>query len=211
MIELCFKQLYHISSILRNYEEDEDERLNKFGYISNPDKEIPLVSALARLKESAKFDVKVIINVMKTIDYDEIVKLFEKKIKNSDKFKIDFAETQADVYFMLSNNIQNYDPIHIFGSEKRKLIKSVDNFYKSNNEKGNISFHYISCSFEKYLKQIDTNIQKICRNDIKLIEFIDARTKMVNQLRKMPNTGGESVSSTWNLEKLKAQASQNSK
>ena len=98
----------------------------------NSEVEIPLVGALLGLKERS-INTRVMIVLMNSIDAKTTGRLFENAIPNSQNFKLEFAESQGELWYLLHDNVNNGDQIHIFSSERRKEPKAVEN-YRYNHE-----------------------------------------------------------------------------
>ena len=94
----------------------------------NSEVEIPLVGALLGLKERSSINTKVMIVLMNSIDARSTRRLFEDAIPNSQNFKLEFAESQGELWYLLHDNVNNGDQIHIFSSERRKEPKAVENY-----------------------------------------------------------------------------------
>ena len=126
--------LYHISSLLREKYKNEGKPFSfLFALEINSEVEIPFVDKLLGLKERSSINIRVMITLINFIDAKTTRRLFEDAIPNSQNFELEFAESQGELWYLLHDNVNNGDQIHIFSSERRKEPKAVEN-YRYNNE-----------------------------------------------------------------------------
>ena len=121
---------------------------------------------------------------MNIINIKKFKNQFSEKIKCNQKFRIDFADSQGDLWFMLSDNIKNHDPIHILSSEKLREPKSVRRYYYDNDIKNYIKFHYINSSFEDFMKTIGNKFMEIEKKAKKLFGNDENFKSLNNELQK---------------------------
>ena len=65
---------------------------------------------------------------MNSIDAKTTRELFEKEIPNSQNFKLEFAVSQGELWYLLHDNVNNGDQIYILSSERRKEPKAVEDY-----------------------------------------------------------------------------------
>ena len=82
----------------------------------------------------------------------------EKLYWNGNKIECDVANSYGDLWFLLSKNVENFDKIHLFSSEKQWIPKAVQRFLKEKKSDNSWNCHYTGSSIEGYISKVNSVI-----------------------------------------------------
>ena len=107
-----------------------------------PNEEFKLFQPIIRLLES-KINIRVIISFRYNwVSRDDMWDFLQKNFKNKQRLAWEFATSNGDLWFLLSNNVKNLNFIHIFSSEKHNIPDSVNRLLIENKVQDRIKLHY---------------------------------------------------------------------
>ena len=87
---------------------------------------VPLITSLMRFIQKTSYGVRLIFKITNVMEREIIINNINDSFKNIDYIP-EFAYSEADEWFLISDNIKNLDSVHIFSWERKynKLISWV--------------------------------------------------------------------------------------
>ena len=82
------------------------------------------------------------------------------------KVECEVANSSGDLWFLLSKNVENFDIIHIFSSEKQGLPRSVLKFLEEKNCEKLLKLHYTGWSFLSYSSKLNIVLNSLSKEII---------------------------------------------
>ena len=71
-----------------------------------------------RFIQKTEYEVRLIFKITNTMQRETIIDNINDSFKNIG-YNPEFAFTEADQWFLISDNIKNFDSVHIFSSERK--------------------------------------------------------------------------------------------
>ena len=97
---------------------------------------------------------------MNTMQRETIIDNINDSFKNIG-YTPEFADSEADQWLLISDNIRNFDSVHIFCNEKNNLPQTIENFYIKEGSPILFKYHYIPRNIEIFSNMISDLLNKI--------------------------------------------------
>ena len=79
---------------------------------------VPLTASLMKFIQTTLYDIRLIFKIVNWLQKETIIdNIFESFAVIG--YEPEFAFSESDLWFMISENIRNFDPVHIFSNERK--------------------------------------------------------------------------------------------
>ena len=168
------------------------------GYIfkSIIDKDFKLFEPVMQMIEK-NLNVKIVLFYRNNFYSPEKVQsiIHEKLYWNRNKVECDVANSYGDLWFLLRKNVENFDKIHLFSSEKQWIPEAVKRFFKEKNSYNTCRCHYTGSSIEGYISKvnlvINTQLKEIKDDKRFIIQVYQEESIQIKEENKIPIKNGE--------------------